>query len=82
MEFAMKPVPVSRKFFTPGVIVILALVLNGFVFLAGRFLFGIGAVTNLDNSYPWGIWIGFDVMCGVGPKAANGLLLPRIRSWM
>lgn len=71
MEMATKPVPISRKFFTPGVICLLVLVVNGFVFLAGRFLFGIGAVTNLDNSYPWGIWIGFDVAAGVA-LAAGG----------
>ena len=29
-----------------------------------RFLFGIGAVTNLSNGYPWGIWIAFDVVVG------------------
>jgi Ni/Fe-hydrogenase subunit HybB-like protein len=71
MEIAMKPVPISRKFFTPGVIFLCALVLNGLVFLAGRFIFGLGAVTNLDNSYPWGIWIGIDVAAGVA-LAAGG----------
>ena len=29
-----------------------------------RFLFGIGAVTNLSNGYPWGVWIAFDVVVG------------------
>ena len=71
MEIAMKPVPVSRNYFTPGVIVLLILALNGLVFLAGRFIFGLGAVTNLDNSYPWGIWIGIDVAAGVA-LAAGG----------
>ena len=71
MEIAMKPVPVSRNYFTPGVIVLLVLAFNGLVFLAGRFIFGLGAVTNLDNSYPWGIWIGIDVAAGVA-LAAGG----------
>jgi Ni/Fe-hydrogenase subunit HybB-like protein len=71
MDIAMRPVPVPRKFFTPGVIVLSVLALNGIVFLAGRFIFGIGAVTNLDNSYPWGIWIGIDVAAGVA-LAAGG----------
>jgi len=71
MDIAMKPVPVSRKYFTPGVIFLSVLVLNGLVFLVGRFVFGIGAVTNLDNSYPWGIWIGIDVAAGVA-LAAGG----------
>ena len=29
-----------------------------------RFLFGIGAVTNLTDGYPWGVWIAFDVVVG------------------
>jgi Ni/Fe-hydrogenase subunit HybB-like protein len=36
-----------------------------------RFTKGIGAVTNLDNNNPWGIWIGFDLLCGVA-LAAGG----------
>jgi Ni/Fe-hydrogenase subunit HybB-like protein len=36
-----------------------------------RFTQGLGAVTNLTDTYPWGIWIGFDVLCGVA-LAAGG----------
>lgn len=36
-----------------------------------RFTLGLGAVTNLSNSQPWGLWIGFDLMCGVA-LAAGG----------
>jgi len=68
----MRPQPVTtRKFITPGVIVLLLLAANGLAFLAGRFLFGIGAVTHLNNQYPWGIWIGIDVAAGVA-LAAGG----------
>lgn len=67
----INPVPVKRKFFTPGVIILCVLALNAIVFLAIRFFFGIGAVTNLDNQYPWGIWIGIDVAAGVA-LAAGG----------
>lgn len=67
----VNPVPVKRKFFTPGVIILCVLALNAIVFLAIRFFFGIGAVTNLDNQYPWGIWIGIDVAAGVA-LAAGG----------
>ncbi len=34
------------------------------VVLALRFVLGIGAVTNLNDGYPWGIWIAFDVVVG------------------
>jgi len=39
-----------------------------------RFSGGLGAVTNLSNAFPWGMWIGFDVLCGVG-LAAGGFAL-------
>ncbi len=67
----LRPAPVKKKYFTPGVIILTVLAVNGLVFLAGRFLFGIGAVTNLNNQYPWGLWIGIDVAAGVA-LAAGG----------
>jgi Ni/Fe-hydrogenase subunit HybB-like protein len=39
-----------------------------------RYVYGIGAVTNLSNQFPWGIWIGFDVMSGVA-LAAGGFVI-------
>lgn len=71
MSNLMKPELISRKFFTPGVIVLIVLVVNGFIFLAGRFFFGLGSVTNLNNQFPWGLWIGVDVAAGVA-LAAGG----------
>ncbi len=71
MEHNLKPVPVKHKFFTPGVIAITIIAAIGMVFLLARFIFGIGSVTNLNNYYPWGIWIGLDVAAGVA-LAAGG----------
>lgn len=71
MHAHMKPTPMKGKFFTPGVIILTLIALNGLVFLAGRFFFGIGAVTNLNNQYPWGLWIAVDVAAGVA-LAAGG----------
>lgn len=71
MDSLMKATPISRKFVTPGVLVLLILTFNGLVFLLGRFILGIGAVTNLNDQYPWGIWIGVDVAAGVA-LAAGG----------
>lgn len=42
-----------------------------------RFAYGLGASTSLSDRYPWGIWIGFDVLCGVG-LAAGGFTLAAI----
>ncbi|WP_461209307.1 sulfate respiration complex protein HmcC [Desulfocurvus sp. DL9XJH121] len=49
-----------------GIICIIGVILTGM-----RFYGGLGAVTNLDNNNPWGIWIGFDLLCGVA-LAAGG----------
>jgi Ni/Fe-hydrogenase subunit HybB-like protein len=42
-----------------------------------RFVFGLGATTNLNDATPWGFWIGFDVMGGVA-LAAGGFVLTAI----
>lgn len=68
---SINPVPIKHKFFTPGVFILIIIALNGLVFLMGRFFFGLGAVTNLNNQYPWGLWIGVDVAAGVA-LAAGG----------
>jgi Ni/Fe-hydrogenase subunit HybB-like protein len=49
-------------------------VVAGLVILAIRFTRGLGAVTNLSNDYPWGLWIGFDVLCGEA-LAAGGFTI-------
>jgi Ni/Fe-hydrogenase subunit HybB-like protein len=42
-----------------------------------RFSKGLGAVTNLSDAYPWGLWVGFDLLCGVG-LAAGGFVLTAV----
>jgi Ni/Fe-hydrogenase subunit HybB-like protein len=42
-----------------------------------RIFYGLGAVSNLSDAFPWGIWIGFDILCGVG-LAAGGFTLVAI----
>ena len=39
-----------------------------------RIFQGLGGATNLSDSTPWGIWIGFDILCGV-MLAAGGFTL-------
>jgi Ni/Fe-hydrogenase subunit HybB-like protein len=39
-----------------------------------RFIFGLGATTNLNDTYPWGLWISFDVVTAV-PLAAGAFTL-------
>jgi Ni/Fe-hydrogenase subunit HybB-like protein len=55
------------------VVLVLLLIAGAYATLL-RFIRGLGASTNLSDSFPWGIWIGFDVMCGV-MLAAGGFTL-------
>jgi Ni/Fe-hydrogenase subunit HybB-like protein len=57
--------------FTPFNLIAGAIILCGLVITVLRFTGGLGAVTNLDDNNPWGIWIGFDLLCGVA-LAAGG----------
>ncbi len=54
--------------------VLLVLVVAGLYSTYVRFVYGLGAATNLSDKFPWGIWIGFDVLCGVG-LAAGGFVV-------
>lgn len=42
-----------------------------------RFFRGLGAATNLSDSFPWGLWVGFDILCGVA-LAAGGFTISAI----
>ena len=63
--------PVKAKFWTPGVVVLAALMAAGGVAIFARFIGGIGYVSNLTTARPWGLWIGVDVASGVA-LAAGG----------
>ena len=43
----------------------------GFIAAIERYALGLGATTHLKDTFPWGIWIGFDILVGVG-LAAGG----------
>jgi len=47
---------------------------QGLYFTARRYFLGLGDVTNLTDAFPWGFWVGFDVMSGVA-LAAGGFTL-------
>lgn len=52
------------KILTPSFWVLLTLTLIGFALIAVRFIWGIGAVSNMSDGYPWGLWITYDVATG------------------
>jgi Ni/Fe-hydrogenase subunit HybB-like protein len=57
--------------------VLVLILAAGFYSAVLRFVKGLGAATNLSDQFPWGLWIGFDVLCGVG-LAAGGFTLAAI----
>src|SRR6266545_8027246 len=54
--------------------VLLAVLAAGLYATVLRFAQGLGAATNLSDEFPWGLWIGFDVLVGVG-LAAGGFVV-------
>jgi Ni/Fe-hydrogenase subunit HybB-like protein len=63
-----------KKSFTPANLTGGAIIVVGLVLIGLRLFKGLGAVTNLTQATPWGLWIGFDVMTGVA-LAAGGYTL-------
>ncbi|MDD2741728.1 MAG: Ni/Fe-hydrogenase cytochrome b subunit [Rhodocyclaceae bacterium] len=58
------PEPVGGKLFNTATFILGILVAVMFAILIVRFIFGLGAVTNLNDGYPWGIWVVVDVVIG------------------
>jgi Ni/Fe-hydrogenase subunit HybB-like protein len=65
---------VPRMRFTFWKAVFLVIMVAGIYCTFIRFFHGLGASTNLSDQFPWGLWVGFDVMCGV-MLAAGGFTL-------
>lgn len=54
------------NFVTLGILTI------SFYVMAYRLIYGLGPSTNLSDTYPWGLWISFDILAGIA-LAAPGL---------
>lgn len=63
-----------RSLATPGSLVGIGILAVGIPVIIYRFMYGLGAATNLTQTNPWGIWIGIDVLSGVA-LAAGGYTL-------
>ncbi len=56
--------PLARRLFTPTTLVLAVLAAIAGYFILMRFMHGLGAVTNLNQGYPWGMWVVVDVIIG------------------
>jgi Ni/Fe-hydrogenase subunit HybB-like protein len=58
--------PVEGRFLTPAIRIMLILWALGTAAGLYRFIEGLGAATAMNDGYPWGLWIAFDVVVGTG----------------
>ena len=61
---AHAPRPLGGSLLTPFTLLLGVLSAIAGVILLYRLFYGLGAVTNLNDGYPWGIWIAYDVVVG------------------
>ena len=61
---AVAHAPVGGVLMTRGYKILLSIAAIGALVALYRLVFGLGAVSNLNDGYPWGIWISFDVVTG------------------
>jgi Ni/Fe-hydrogenase subunit HybB-like protein len=54
-------VPMGGKILTKPFLFLSLLVLISAVLLLFRFFYGLGEATNLNNGYPWGLWVVLDI---------------------
>jgi len=66
----------KQSLMTPVNIITAIILAIGLYITVLRFTGGLSAVTNLDQNNPWGIWIGFDLLCGVAGTLAQAMVSP------
>ena len=66
--------PRLRLNFSPLVWVLLAFMALAGLLALYRYAFGVGAISNLSNSYPWGFWVSFDLFTGIAISSGAFLI--------
>ncbi len=67
----LSPGAYARSLLTPGNGLAALILAAGVPIIVYRFVRGLAAVTNLSQTTPWGLWIGFDMLAGIA-LAAGG----------
>lgn len=62
---------VKTRLLTPGMGILAVVMMIGLAALAYRYLFGIGAVSNLTDAFPWGLWKALNVAGGMALAGAG-----------
>ena len=62
-------VRLPRRRLPIGTLVLGGLVVLAFVLAMIRYAGGLGAASNLNDNYAWGLWISIDLLCGVALAA-------------
>ena len=65
VPFLLEELKPKGKILTPFNLISGFIIVLGLILIVIRFAKGLGAVTNLSQDFPWGLWIGFDVITGV-----------------
>ncbi len=52
------------KVITPTTVVLALITVVAFAIIGYRYLTGLGAVSNMSDGYPWGLWLAYDVAVG------------------
>jgi Ni/Fe-hydrogenase subunit HybB-like protein len=58
------PAPLGGRLITPWTVVLGALSVVGMFFIVKRLFFGIGSVSNINDGFPWGMWMVWDLVIG------------------
>jgi Ni/Fe-hydrogenase subunit HybB-like protein len=64
-QFLLKEMKPRGKWLTPFNLISIPIILVGLVLIVIRFTEGLGAVSNINQEVPWGLWKGFNVVTGV-----------------
>jgi formate dehydrogenase iron-sulfur subunit len=77
MSYKNKSIQTVKQFIANlsfGGKIVWSLAIFGIILIVYRYATGLGAATNLSDGYPWGLWIGFDILAGIA-LAAGGFVM-------